>query len=35
MIFTKTKIEGAYVIEIDKFEDERGAFSNLWNSKTI
>jgi len=31
MIFTKTKIEGAYVIEIDKFEDERGTFSNLWN----
>ncbi len=33
MIFTKTKIEGAYVVEIDTFEDERGSFSNLWNSK--
>lgn len=33
MIFTKTKIEGAYVVSIDTFEDERGSFSNLWNSK--
>ena len=35
MIFNKTKIEGAYVIEIDSFKDERGSFSNLWNSKQI
>ena len=33
MIFVKTSIIGAYVIEIESFEDERGSFSNLWNSK--
>ena len=33
MIFVETPIIGAYVIETESFEDERGSFSNLWNSK--
>jgi dTDP-4-dehydrorhamnose 3,5-epimerase len=30
MIFHKTALDGAYVIEIEKREDERGFFSRLW-----
>jgi len=30
MIFHKTVLDGAYVIEIEKREDERGFFSRLW-----
>lgn len=30
MIFNETKIKGAYVIEFEKFEDERGFFSQIW-----
>lgn len=33
MIFTETKLKGAYVIELEKLEDERGFFSTLWNDK--
>lgn len=33
MIFNKTIIEGAYLIEINEFKDERGKFSNIWNVK--
>ncbi|HEX9666454.1 MAG TPA: dTDP-4-dehydrorhamnose 3,5-epimerase [Thermodesulfobacteriota bacterium] len=30
MIFTETKIKGAFLIEIDKLEDERGSFFRIW-----
>lgn len=35
MIFQKTKLEGAYIIELEKFEDERGFFANVWNKKNF
>jgi len=31
MIFKKTKVEGAWVIEPKVFEDDRGSFSETWN----
>ena len=33
MIFNKTKLDGAYNIQIDKKEDERGFFGRTWDSK--
>jgi len=30
MIFTETKLKGAYVIDIDMLEDERGFFARSW-----
>jgi dTDP-4-dehydrorhamnose 3,5-epimerase len=33
MIFNKTKLSDAYIIEIEKHEDERGFFSRLWCKK--
>lgn len=30
MIFTKTKLKGAYIIEIEKLNDERGFFGRSW-----
>ncbi len=30
MKFTETKLKGAYVIDIEKLEDERGFFSRSW-----
>ncbi|MDZ4787299.1 MAG: dTDP-4-dehydrorhamnose 3,5-epimerase [bacterium] len=30
MIFTKTKLEGAYIIDIEKHEDERGIFARTF-----
>ena len=33
MLFIKSKIDGAYLIEIEKIEDERGFFSRLWCKK--
>ena len=33
MIFHKTMLEGAYIIEIQKHEDERGFFSRSWCKK--
>jgi len=33
MKFIKTKLAGAYIIELEKFEDERGFFINTWNKK--
>jgi len=30
MVFHKTSLEGAYIIEVEKHEDERGFFSRLW-----
>jgi len=32
MKFTKTKVEGAWIIEPKVFEDERGSFCERWNS---
>ena len=31
MIFTKMELEGAYTIEIEKIEDERGFFARTWD----
>jgi len=33
MIFTETKLLGAYIIDIEKCEDERGFFARTWDSK--
>lgn len=33
MQFTKTTLEGAYIIEPQKFEDERGMFARTWCRK--
>ena len=33
MIFEETKLNGAFVIELEKFEDERGFFSLSWSEK--
>jgi len=30
MIFTETKLQGAYIIDIEKREDERGFFARTW-----
>jgi dTDP-4-dehydrorhamnose 3,5-epimerase len=30
MIFTETKLRGAYLIDIEKHEDERGFFARAW-----
>ena len=30
MIFTETKLMGAYIIDIEKLEDERGFFARSW-----
>lgn len=30
MIFTETKLKGAYVIELNKIEDDRGFFARSW-----
>lgn len=30
MIFTETKLKGAYLIDIEKHEDERGFFARVW-----
>ena len=30
MIFLRTKLHGAYIIELDKIEDERGFFARSW-----
>ena len=31
MKFTKTKLEGMYVIDIEKIEDQRGFFARTWD----
>ena len=31
MKFTKTKLEGVYIIDIEKIEDERGFFARVWD----
>jgi dTDP-4-dehydrorhamnose 3,5-epimerase len=33
MIFTETKLKGAYVIELEKIGDDRGFFSRVWCQK--
>jgi len=33
MKFKKTKLEGTYVIELEKQEDERGFFARVWDKK--
>lgn len=33
MIFSETKLTGAYVIDIEKMEDERGFFARTWDKK--
>jgi dTDP-4-dehydrorhamnose 3,5-epimerase len=33
MIFTKTKLEGSFIIEPEKVEDERGFFARSWDKK--
>jgi dTDP-4-dehydrorhamnose 3,5-epimerase len=30
MIFTETKLRGAYIVELEKIEDERGFFARTW-----
>jgi len=33
MKFIKTKLDGVFIIEIEKSDDERGFFSNMWDKK--
>ena len=33
MIFSETKLKGAYVIELEKKEDERGFFARTWDKQ--
>ena len=33
MIFTETKLKGAFVIDVEKREDDRGFFSRAWCAK--
>jgi dTDP-4-dehydrorhamnose 3,5-epimerase len=33
MKFIPTKLKGAFIIELDKFQDERGFFANAWDKK--
>jgi dTDP-4-dehydrorhamnose 3,5-epimerase len=33
MKFNKSKLQGAYIIEIDKFEDERGFVAYAWTAR--
>lgn len=33
MIFTETKLKGAFLVELEKFEDERGFFSLSWSER--
>lgn len=33
MIFTKTKIDGAYLIDLEPIRDERGFFARAWSAK--
>ena len=31
MIFTETKLKGAFILELERFEDERGFFAHSWS----
>ena len=33
MIFSKTKFEGVFVIELEPIKDERGFFARSWDTK--
>lgn len=33
MIFTETPLQGAYLIDLDTIEDERGFFARSWCKK--
>ncbi len=33
MLFTETKLKGAYLIELEIFEDERGYFARSWSQR--
>jgi dTDP-4-dehydrorhamnose 3,5-epimerase len=33
MIFTETKLEGAYLVDLERFEDERGFFALSWSAE--
>lgn len=33
MIFTETKLPGAFVIDVEQFEDERGFFARCWSEE--
>lgn len=35
MIFTETKLSGAFIIELEKFEDDRGFFALSWSQKAF
>jgi dTDP-4-dehydrorhamnose 3,5-epimerase len=35
MIFTETKLHGAFVMEVEKFEDERGFFAHGWSPREL
>jgi len=35
MRFTETKLKGAYIIEIDKIEDDRGFFGRSWCEREL
>lgn len=35
LIFTETRLKGAYVIEISRQEDERGFFARSWDKKIL
>jgi len=33
LIFTETELKGAFIIELEKLEDERGFFARTWDQK--
>jgi dTDP-4-dehydrorhamnose 3,5-epimerase len=35
MIFTKTKLDGVFIIEPEKIEDERGFFARVWDQEVF
>lgn len=35
MIFTETKLKGAYLVEIDKLKDDRGFYARSWCKKEM
>ena len=35
MIFTETKLKGAYIMEPEILEDERGFFARIWDQKEL
>ena|SRR5215213_1200259 len=35
MIFTETNVEGAFLLDVEKIEDERGFFARSWSGREI